>query len=218
MITERAQLGWGFWLWWVLASTVGFSVGLAVGIFTWSIISPIIDFYYGLSVVGEILMFAVGGAVFGGLLGTAQRRVLHRSVPQFGWWVEASSLGMAMGGALVGAVILIVDGPQIFAMVLAVGAASVGIAQWLVLRRQVARAGFWVLANTLVGGALGGAVDSVVGGLEASDGLGMLIVIPLLPLGGVLASAGYGIITGGVLVWLLRQPATEEPNLSQDAE
>ena len=28
--TERAQVGWGFWLWWVLASTVGMAVGIAV--------------------------------------------------------------------------------------------------------------------------------------------------------------------------------------------
>ena len=41
MNTERSQVGWGFWLWWVLASIVGLAVafaadsenvGLAVGV------------------------------------------------------------------------------------------------------------------------------------------------------------------------------------------
>lgn len=34
MNTERAQVGWGFWLWWVLASTEGFGSGEVVGLLT----------------------------------------------------------------------------------------------------------------------------------------------------------------------------------------
>ena len=33
MNAERAQVGWRFWLGWVLASTVGVVVGLTVGTF-----------------------------------------------------------------------------------------------------------------------------------------------------------------------------------------
>jgi MFS family permease len=214
MNTERAQVGWGFWLWWVLASTVGGIVGLAVGIFVWGTLSPIFDFYYGLSVVSEALMFAVGGAVCGGLLGIIQRRVLQRQTSQFSWWVEASTVGGAVSGAVGGAVALVVDEAQILAMVPAVGGALVGIAQWLVLRRQVDQAGYWVLAST-VGWAMGGAVALVLGGMRGWD---LILVILLLPVGGMVATAWYGAITGGVLVWLLRQPITEEPSLPQDAE
>ena len=31
MDTKRTQVGWGFWLWWVLANIKGFAVGVAVG-------------------------------------------------------------------------------------------------------------------------------------------------------------------------------------------
>ena len=121
-----------------------------------------------------------------------------------------------MGWAVGGASALFVDGAQIFAMVLAVGGASVGIAQWLVLRRQVAKAGWWVLAST-VGWAMcvALAVDLFLGGLGGWD---FIIAIILLPVGGFVASAWYGTITGSVMVWLLRQSATKELDPSQTAE
>ena len=58
-----------------------------------------------------------------------------------------------------------------------------GLMQWLVLRRQVARAGWWVLACTL----------------------GWVVAVPVGDLGGPPGWAVYGAITGAVLVWLLRQ-------------
>jgi hypothetical protein len=177
-----------------LVNTVGlagsFIVGFAVGV--------VVDYAEG-SVMGIIL----GGAVFGASLGTVQWLVLRRQVSRSGWWVLASTVGGAVGGAMA----LVVDEAQIFAIVLAMFGASVGIAQWLVLRRQVARAGWWVLASIVVGGAVGGAVDLVLGGTRGWD---LFVVIMLLPVGGVVALAGYGAITGGVLVWLLRQSAAKE--------
>jgi len=69
---------------------------------------------------------------------------------------------------------------------------GVGLMQWLLLRGYVSRAGWWVLAST-VGWGLSMAV------VEAFDvGLG-------LPVGGVV----LGAVTGGAIVWLLRQPVPE---------
>ena len=67
------------------------------------------------------------------------------------------------------------------------------------LRRQVARASWWVLASTVgwvVGGFLSGAVP--VGGF----------------LGWAALEAVYGAITGTALVWLLRQrpPSFDQPS------
>ena len=64
----------------------------------------------------------------------------------------------------------------------------------------------WVLAST-VGGAVGRAVDMA---LRGTSGWDLFVVIMLLPIGGVVALAGYGAITGGVLVWLLRQSAAKK--------
>ena len=56
--------------------------------------------------------------------------------------------------------------------------------QWLVLRRQMPRAGWWVLASTV-----GWVVGMPLGDINGPPGLG----------------AAYGVITGTTLVWLLRQ-------------
>ncbi len=121
-LAERTPVGWGFWLWWVLASAVGFTVAAAAD-----------------NAVSEALDFVVYG------------------VP-------------------------------------------VGVTQWLVLRRQVSRAGWWILAT--IAGFVGGqslrlVLDDVV---SDSVAVGEL-------LGMAVALAVFGAITGGALVWLLRHPA-----------
>ena len=149
-ITERAQVGWGFWLRWVLASGVGIVVGIAVSL--------------AMAAVGAVATLVVIG-----------------NTPD----VDLSNPPNEL---------LVLFGTIGFTSIWA----SVGIAQWLVLRwRQVPRASLWVLAITV-----------------------SLAAHQLLPSGPVTTAfnlAGYGAITGGVMVWLLRQPATEEPSHSQEA-
>ncbi len=202
--TERAQAGWGFWLWWMLASIVGLAVGVAVA-----------DAVSG--TVGFAVSFAVSGDVAGASIGTAQSLVLRRQVSQTGWWVLASSVGLAVGFAVALAVLAAVGlaGGSHFsggagALVLfgAVAGASVGIAQWLVLRRHIPGAGWWVLASIVGTGAGVAVISTVIGGGEDAVGFAA---------GGAVGGALYGAITGGVLVWLLRQPVTEEPSPPQDA-
>ena len=60
MNTERAQVGWGFWGRWVLASIVGTGVGVAV-------ISTVIG--SGEDAVGFAAGGAVGGALYGAITG-----------------------------------------------------------------------------------------------------------------------------------------------------
>jgi len=82
----------------------------------------------------------------------------------------------------------------------AVSGAVGGVAQWLILRRQVRRVGWWILASAVgwaVGLAVGWAVGWAVGGAVG------------LAVGWAVGGAVSGIITGTVLVWLLRQPLPE---------
>jgi hypothetical protein len=84
---------------------------------------------------------------------------------------------MVFGVGMVNADVGWIGGVSLFGTV-------VGVLQWLVLRRQVARAGWWVLAST-VGWVVGMPLGDSVGG-------------PAL-------GAAYGAITGTALVLLLRQ-------------
>jgi hypothetical protein len=85
-----------------------------------------------------------------------------------------------------------------YAVVAALGGAVRGILQWLVLRGKVSRAGWWVLAST-VGWALGMTVSRVIPWGDDSD-----VLLPMVVTGAVM-----GAVTGGALVWLLRQPVPE---------
>ena len=237
MKTEQAQVGWGFWLGWVLASTVGLAVGGAVGgavgVPVFFATSLVMGGFSALIFTGLVIGVAVGVA----LVGIAQGVILRRHVSA-GWWMLASIVGLAVSLTVVFTVVFNVGGG-----VGAIGAmvgASVGIAQWLVLRRQVSWAGRWVLASTVgfavsgavgnymalaeahaVGAPVGNLVGGVVGdyvalaeahavALAAALAVGLAVGVAV---GGVL----YGAITGGVMVWLLRQAVTEEPSLPQDA-
>jgi hypothetical protein len=62
---------------------------------------------------------------------------------------------------------------------------------------------WWVLASTAT---LVVTTSAIYGEFEGEN-----VGVILAPL------AGFGAITGAVMVWLLRQPATDEPSLPQDA-
>jgi len=78
----RASLGWTVWRWWILASVLGVALGYAIG-------SPII--------FPVIAVLAIGVS-----LAIVQSPVLQRPIPNAGWCVLASSVGLAWG-ALAGA-------------------------------------------------------------------------------------------------------------------
>ena len=202
--TERAQVGWGFWLWWVLASSVGLAVSVVGVLFVFAALVIGAGEAFEPSVVFGYVLLAVGGAVMGASVGIAQWLVLRRQVSWAGRWVLASTVGMAVGQVLSGAV-SVGEGYVMFG-------ASVGIAQWLVLRRRVSQAGWWVLASTMCFAVFLAVAFDLSGALDIDTALLGAVIGALLAI-----LFDYGAITGGVMVWLLRQPVSEEPSLPQDA-
>ncbi len=194
--------GWGFWLWWVLASAVGWSAGGYLGSAAgWGLSRDIAIVGYGAG--------AAGGGIAAGVL---QWLVLRRQIARASRWVLASTVagavigvvGVALGATLGFSTRWVGGGPETtgetssgeWALFVLLGlyGTVLGVLQWLVLRRQVARAGWWVLASTVgwvVGGLVAGLVGATVGVDLSWAGLG----------------AVYGAITGPVLVWLLRHRA-----------
>ena len=194
---------WRVWLWWVLASMVGWAVGGYVGVALGGGLSR-----------GIIVAGYVGVALGGIATAVLQWLVLRQRVSRAGWWVVTGIAGGAVVGVLVVGVGWVVGvggsavggpdwganwGPDWSAnpgkdvgWVAGAGlyGAVVGGLQWLVLRRRVARAGWWVLAST-VGWVVGGLVSGIT---DTAAGWAVL-------------GAVYGAITGAALVWLLRRPA-----------
>lgn len=86
------------------------------------------------------------------LLATGQWLMLRRLLPSPGRWFAATALGAWLAGAAVSGVARLTGadllGPAwILGLLLAMGGGSLGLAQWLVLRRYARRAGWLVLID-----------------------------------------------------------------------
>jgi hypothetical protein len=113
------------------------------------------------------VVFALAAASSAIPLAALQWLIVRRNAVQLGWWLLASAAGAAAGSALVfgvwGVTAALRPRPDpYFDRYLALSAAVVtpvlGTGQWLVLRRRVSEAGWWLLASTL-GGIVGVAVE-----------------------------------------------------------
>ena len=194
MKEKGSKAGWGFWLGWVLASTVGIPAGFIIGFFLGAFTAQTLE--------GWPIDLAIGIGIGIGV-GVPQWLVLRRRVSRAGWWILASAAGgvvifLAFSLGYLESMESFGDLLS-FTGVVALGGAVAGILQWLVLRGKVSRAGWWVLAST-VGWALGMAVSEVIpwGGTDEDS------LVPSVMTGVVL-----GAVTGAALVWLLRQSAPE---------
>jgi hypothetical protein len=193
MNTTLKDIGWGFWLRWVLASFLGSAAGVVIG---GSAGSAIGEGFAGMGTVGVI---------FGALLGTMQWLVMRKYVALTGWWALATAFGYFLAGiATEQWVFRQVPYSQVAVPAIvsfgAVGGIVGGIMQWLILRQHVARSGWWVVVS-LVGLALGIGIGGPVALTLGQTGRGVESAIVF----GVLFAVGVGAIPGAMLVWLLGQ-------------
>ena len=178
MSVDRAPVlvGRSFGVLWVLASIVGWALG--------SVVSDT-----GGDVVGKVWFDSVGLIVLGASIGTMQWLVLRRQVSWAGWWVVANIAGWTVG-ELVNLPLNLPLG--LFPGWLA-GLFVAGIFQWLVLRRHIYRATWWLLVSFV--------------GFVAGSGISVAIPGCLGPCSAAVLGAVLGAMTGIALAWLLRQPA-----------
>jgi hypothetical protein len=150
----------------------------------------------------------LGGLLCGAMLGGVQWLLLRRHLVPLKGWVLTSTAGFTLGYAVVWvlggasygaeyghhALPHSLDGAGLPGGALL--GALFGAAQWLVLRRSVARASWWVPAN-----AAGFAASWALAATTSVDDIIAHFV------GGALLGAVLGAVAGGVLLWLLAQPA-----------
>ena len=223
MQVERTRVGWSLWLRWVLATALGFLIGGAVsgavvsgGETRWALVtSPLVAAL--VLAVTEVVAFGVHGAA----VGIAQGITLQHSMARSGWWVVATTGGWAVGGAISGSLAGVFGGtltgvgpdagPAGIVVTVAGSVAAFvflpGVLQWLVLRRQVGKAGWWVLASAVSFFVAVGLSFPLIVALARLQGWN-LPSAQAWGLGGALAGALYGAMTGAVLVRLLRQPVS----------
>ena len=142
--------------------------------------------------------------------------VMERQGYRPGRWVSATIAGIA-ASAIIGMVVMatldvaniLPENMEIIPGMIMAGL-ILGAAQWMALRRQAAGAGWWVPASVL-GFFIGGIVYSLLGNqvlLLDEYGLGFPGRYELALL--IAAFAGYGVMTGLVLGWMLRTEGSTE--------
>ncbi len=217
----EAHIGEFFWIKWVLANAVGFAVGAAVSL-PLALHEAIVLSLAGSAsesvvvLVSRILSWV--SAIFGGVaIGAAQWFFLRGRVRWAGAWFLATSLGWLASQFIIPS---LASSPgtgllsPIFGAALGVvPVVLVALPQWLILRRHVLGAGWWVAAN--IAGAAGGFVGYLVGAIGSG------FVAAVIPPSGVLylavsvgmssATAGAAIsaITGVALRQLSKRPIPE---------
>ncbi|MGI8916531.1 MAG: hypothetical protein ACR2JY_22625 [Chloroflexota bacterium] len=204
------------WLWWILAGMFGWG-GLLVVMYAAFLRYGVVASNAGALVV--IVHLVIGVVLAGATLGAMQWLLIRRYLQASSEWVGATTAGWCVGALLAEALLFpIVAGHVQFGWPgdtllrggefgLVVGTV-VGFAQWRLLRREVAHAGWWILAS-----AVGWSLGWLVGGLRSNEMLGGSDVGPAFHLGGVVAGvllapalggALYGIVTAPMLAALLR--------------
>jgi hypothetical protein len=182
----NAYLGWAFWLMWVLANSVAWIVGMAVLWVLSFILGPLMQGPFG--TLGWIIAGALVGAFFGVNQWFLFRPLGANTIGKWAhWWFLATIAGWSIAIAVV---IGLGTGENLgFPVIGAVIGISVGIPQWFVLRPYAQKAEWWGVANTA----------GWIMGLALLDVLDQAIAFPLV-------GVASGALTGGMMVWLLRNP------------
>jgi hypothetical protein len=185
---EHEDIGWGFAARWILATLLDLFAGLvafvAVGVMAGDVIDGLPGFVFG----------AVLGLVFVASFGVTQWRVLRRYLRPVAAWIGATFVvgGVIIFGLMNGSELDIPLTTKLgHGLVLG---ASLGLAQWSILRGKLDKAKLWIaisavawVAAELVGVALTGLVGAPF------NLLGLFLV------GGVVPGIG--------MAWLLRRTA-----------
>jgi hypothetical protein len=211
MQTGNPKAGWGLWLQWVLASILGYGGGTTLGNALANLIPPMtctqsfsdsfIDRSTNFACLQPSLSLIVIVVIQGLAGGFMQWLVLRRRIAEAAWWIPASALGFPLALIIADKSTRLVGDFAAAPILLGVlfGVLS-GVMPWLVLRRQNARAVWWLpahLLGVLVGGALG---------IVAFHAMALLRLYQFpWTAAGAMFGAGLGAITGITLVWMLRK-------------
>ena len=198
MTPPRRQVFWTVWPLWVAASAVGNGLGAVAS--DWPLrMSRDVPSVPSMITSGLVV---TGGLVMLTLPAILQWLVLRNRLPGAGWWIPASAVGKFLSFYPIIMAIARFTYPSpnaspfaaVTLMFLA-GAVAGGM-EWLVLRRRVSQAGWWVLARSI----------GLFGAIHVYSFVARGAVVQFF-LGGLASGALSGAIAGLALVWLLRNPA-----------
>jgi hypothetical protein len=154
--------GRSFYLGWIVLTSLCIPIAYFLSLITLKIITSIVgDFIFvnGVRHITEDYLAMYAFVPFASLLtGALQYGLLRHYLSRMGWWVFATVAGWLLGVLLIalpgwlgwiGAPLNNLD------LIFLVMGLAIGISQWLLLRRRLALAGWWIAASALGWGMLG---------------------------------------------------------------
>ena len=182
MDVQVQDAGWSFWGRWLLATLIGWIVGLVVAI----VLSyAIVNLFYP-----EESNLIVG-LVLGAGVGLAQMIAVRRVLPLTQRWVWGAAVGL--GIPFIVAVVVdeawfgAAEASDMWLVLVAVaGGAIAGLIQARTLRPHTPRAQWWILVSVL------------------SWGLAWLTSVVLGEVGILVGGVVLGVVSGALLIWMLR--------------
>jgi hypothetical protein len=172
-------------------------------------------------------LMILAGAFEGVVVGIAQWMVLRRPLPRLNWrpWVTATAIGALAAWTLgmMPSTLMSLDSESattpspamsdltVYSLAAALGivaGAILALPQWLVLRRFVNHAAWWMAANAAAWAA--GMPIVFIGAGSAPEGAAGVEVAAIVAATIACAGAVVGAIHGPVLLWLLESRTTEK--------
>lgn len=198
---------WSSRLWWqwILANAIGTAVGAVIG----GVLGFTLGYPWGTLLVGTVLAFG---------LGVAQKKVLQGKIAHSQNWFTASTTVFIIAWIL--AFPNALEIPNVFAAVgipinnsfveLGLIGASLGMAQgfvtgfaqWVVIMEEFSQSHWWIWSSTL-GMTIAGCVAAELLYFCTQLPISFILVVAALGIGAI-AGVIYGLVTGYVLVGLLR--------------
>ena len=198
MNTNQKNIGIGFWLAWLLASTLGFGVGAVVGI----------GILLTLRVPNSAGFPIFFGAIFGAIGALGQWMLIRRQISEAGLWIPFSALAFMVTVTMTAGVSSSVSSDfNPFFILAAIYGLLGGFLQGLILQKQGIPVGWWIAAS-LIGGLFGAAMNgSAVTAVETNPAwqIGTTFFWIWFRLGAPIG-LGLGITTGAAIIWFLRHP------------
>ncbi len=216
---------WTVWARWTAGMTLGEFVGFAIPAVVGALAVQRFPDAAGPGARMAVALLLVGaGTLEGCVLGFAQALVLRRYLPGFLMrpWILATAAGAALAWAIGMLPSTVGDPTALPPLVLWLGVAvlgpvllvSLGAAQWLVLRRQLAYAANWIWLSAVAWLAGLAVVFAGMSLTQAGDPTWRLITIAAIS--GLLMGATAAAVSGAGLVWLLARsvgrPGQRGPN------
>ena len=241
---------WGFW---VIATGVGLYIGWSLNLIVRPLLVlgkidmvwPLDDLrtvYYNVDLTVFVLLSVLSGLIAGALVGLFQWLVLRRRLAGLGMWIPATAVGFGIVYLLKAAYFLLrlseTSGfqerlqqpflPYFFIATPILGALSVALSQWLVLRREVPRSCWWVLimpVGTILALYFPGAVhipyediNSWIFRLATKTSIGVIPLTKVVyPLPHLVEGIVLGAVTGVVIVMLIRASKKQSRPLVDDS-